>query len=107
MGVDYKAQAIYDDQIQDITKSQEKWREVLRLTGHLYRYEFDNIIMIYAQRPHSTQVADYDTWKKVGRYVKRGSKGVAILPSRALKPYMRYVFDISETVGTVHRDRKK
>lgn len=99
MGVDYKVQAIYDDQIQDITKSQEKWREVLRLTGNLYRYEFDNIIMIYAQRPHSTQVADYDTWKKVGRYVKRGSKGIAIFPSRALKPYMRYVFDISDTGG--------
>jgi N12 class adenine-specific DNA methylase len=99
MGVDYKVQAIYDDQIQDITKSQEKWREVLRLTGNLYRYEFDNIIMIYAQRPHSTQVADYDTWKKVGRYVKRGSKGIAIFPSRALKPYIRYVFDISDTGG--------
>ena len=99
MGVDYKVQAIYDDQIQDITKSQEKWREVLRLTGNLYRYEFDNIIMIYAQRPHSTQIADYDTWKKVGRYVNRGSKGVAIFPSRALKPYMRYVFDISDTGG--------
>ena len=97
--MNYKIQAIYDDQIQDITKSQEKWREVLRLTGHLYRYEFDNIIMIYAQKPHSTLVADYDTWKKVGRYVKRGSKGVAIFPSRALKPYMRYVFDISDTGG--------
>ena len=48
---------------------------MLSLTGRLYRYEFDNILMIYAQKPHSTLVADYDTWKKVDRYVKRGSKG--------------------------------
>ena len=62
-----------------------------------YYDEFDNIIMIYAQRPHSTLVADYDTWKKVERYVKRGSKGIAIFPSKALNPRMRYVFDISDT----------
>ena len=55
--------------------------------------------MVFAQRPHATLVADYDTWKKVDRYVKRGSKGIAIFPSRALKPYMRYVFDIKDTGG--------
>lgn len=71
------------------------------MTGRLYRYEFDNILMVYMQRPNATLVADYDTWKdpRVGRYVKRGSKGIAIFPSRALKPYMRYVFDISDTGG--------
>lgn len=37
--------------------------------------------------------------KKVGRYVKRGSKGIAIFPSKVLKPHMRYVFDISDTAG--------
>lgn len=99
MSADYKVQAIYDEQIQEITSSAKKWQDVLRLAGQLYRYEFDNIIMIYAQRPHSTLVADYDTWKKVERYVKRGSKGIAIFPSKALNPRMRYVFDISDTGG--------
>ena len=42
---------------------------------------------------------DYDTWKKVHRYVKRGSRGIAIFPSRALKPELRYVFDIGDTGG--------
>lgn len=40
-----------------------------------------------------------DMWKKVGRYVKRGAKGCAIFPSRALNPRMRYIFDISDTGG--------
>lgn len=99
MSAYYKVQAIYDEQIQDITSSGKKWQDVLRLAGQLYRYEFDNIIMIYAQRPHSTLVADYDTWKKVERYVKRGGKGIAIFPSKALNPRMRHVFDISDTGG--------
>lgn len=99
MGVDYKVKSIYDAEIQNVTSSPKRWVDVLHLIGKLYRYEFDNIIMVYAQRPHSTLVADYDTWKKVDRYVKRGSKGIAVFPSRALDPRMRYVFDISDTGG--------
>lgn len=101
MGVDYKVSQIYDAGMKQVVASEKDWKSVCRLTGRLYRYEFDNILMIYMQRPNATLVADYDTWKdpRVGRYVKRGSKGIAIFPSRALKPHMRYVFDISDTGG--------
>ena len=99
MGVDYKVRSLYNVAIEEVAKNQGTWRTVLQLAGQLYRYEFDNIVMVFAQRPHATLVADYDTWKKVDRYVKRGSKGIAIFPSRALKPYMRYVFDIKDTGG--------
>jgi len=99
MGVDYKVRSLYNVAIEEVAKTQDTWRTVLKLSGQLYRYEFDNIVMVFAQRPSATLVADYDTWKKVDRYVKRGSKGIAIFPSRALKPYMRYVFDIKDTGG--------
>ena len=99
MSVDYKVRQIYNVVIKEVTETQESWKSVLRLAGQIYRYEFDNVLMVYAQNPHATLVADFDTWKKVGRYVKRGSKGIAIYPSRALQPYMRYVFDISDTGG--------
>lgn len=99
MSVDYQVRQLYDEMIKDITTSGAKWRDVCKLSGQLYRYEFDNILMVYAQRPHAALVADYDTWKKVERYVKRGSKGIAIFPSRALNPQMRYVFDIGDTGG--------
>ena len=69
------------------------------MTGRIYRYEFENILLIYDQKPQATLVADFDSWKKVDRFVKRGSKGIAIYSSRALKPYVRYVFDISSTGG--------
>ena len=95
----YKVQAIYEEQIRDVTGSQRRWKDVLELAGRIYRFEFDNILLVYGQRPHATLVGDYDSWKKVSRYVKRGSKGIAIFPSKALKPYMKYVFDISDTGG--------
>lgn len=101
MGVAYKVSQIYDAGMKQVVSSEMDWKSVCRLTGRLYRYEFDNILMIYLQRPNATLVADYDTWKdpRVGRYVKRGSRGIAIFPSRTLKPHMRYVFDISDTGG--------
>lgn len=99
MGVEYMARQIYQDVITRVTRTEADWKAVCRLAGQIYRYEFDNVLMVYAQRPSSTLVADYDTWKKVHRYVKRGSRGVAIFPSRALKPGLRYVFDIIDTGG--------
>ena len=99
MSVDYKVRQIYNVVIKEVTETPEAWKSVLRLAGQIYRYEFDNVLMVYAQKPHATLVADFDTWKKVGRYVKRGSKGIAIYPSKALQPYMRHVFDISDTGG--------
>ena len=101
MSVDMKVKAIYDSEIGNITRTDKSWMDVLKVVGQLYRYEFDNIVMVTAQRSpeKSTLMADYDTWKKVGRYVKRGAKGCAIFPSRALNPRMRYTFDISDTGG--------
>lgn len=103
MSVNYKARMIYDAAVENITKSGNAWKDICRMAGQLYRYEFQNILLVYEQRPGATLVADYDTWKKVDRYVRRGSKGIAILPSRALQPYIRYVFDIGDTGGKKQR----
>ena len=101
MRADNQVSVLYDEAVKQVVSSAKNWEAVCRMTGRLYRYEFDNILMVYMQRPNATLVADYDTWKdpRVGRYVKRGSKGIAIFQSRALKPYIRYVFDISDTGG--------
>ena len=99
MSADYKVQRLYDEYIHDIVSSADNWKNFLRIAGRIYRYEFDNILMVYAQRPNATLVGDYDSWKKVGRYVKRGSRGIAIFPSKILKTHMRYIFDISDTGG--------
>lgn len=64
MGVEYMARQIYQDVISRVTRTEADWKAVCRLAGQIYRYEFDNVLMVYAQNPSATLVADYDTWKK-------------------------------------------
>ena len=54
MGVAYKVSQIYDAGMKQVVSSEMDWKSVCRLTGRLYRYEFDNILMIYLQRPNAT-----------------------------------------------------
>jgi hypothetical protein len=65
MNVDIKCSQIYNEIIHEVTKTEENWKNVLALCGRIYRYEFDNVLMVYAQRPNSVLIADYDTWKKL------------------------------------------
>ena len=46
MGVAMKVKAIYDSEIGNITRSEKNWKDVLKVAGQLYRYEFDNIVMV-------------------------------------------------------------
>ena len=99
MSVDYMVSQIYADIITRVTSTEDDWKAVCRLMGQIYRYDFDNVLLVYAQKPSAALVADYDTWKKVNRYVKRGSKGIAIFPTPLLRSNVRHVFDISDTGG--------
>ena len=63
------------------------------------------LTLIYAQRPDATACAEYDLWnEKMGRYVRRGSKGIALVDDSGDRPRLRYVFDISDT-GTREHSR--
>ena len=78
--------------------SWQEWTAFLTTTGRLYKYPFHEQMMIYAQRPDATACAEYDLWnEKMGRYVRRGSKGIALVDDSGDRPRLRYVFDISDT----------
>ena len=60
-------------------------------------------MMIYAQRPDATACAEYDLWnEKMGQYVRRGSKGIALVDDSGARPRLRYVFDITDTDTREH-----
>ena len=99
MSTDIYVERLYNEYIGKITDDENHWKHICRMIGKLYRYEFDNILLIYAQRPNATLVADYDSWKKVGRFVRRGEKGIKIYPTQAYTSGSRYVFDIASTGG--------
>ena len=85
--------------------SWKEWTAFLTTAARLYKYPFHEQMMIYAQRPEATACAEYDLWNdKMGRYIRRGSKGIALVDDSGDKPRLRYVFDISDT-GTREHSR--
>ena len=88
-----------------LTGSWQEWAGFLTTAARLYKYPFHEQMMIYAQRPDATACAEYDLWNdKMGRYVRRGSKGIALVDDSGDRPRLRYVFDISDT-GTREHSR--
>ena len=82
-----------------LTRYWESWTDYLTTASRLYKYPFADQLMIYAQRPDATACADYDVWNsRMNRYVRRGSKGIALLDESSGFPRLHYVFDVSEPV---------
>ena len=83
-----------------ITGSYRGWTGFLTTAARLYKYPYNEQLMIYMQRPEATACAEYDFWnEKMGRYVRRGSTGIALIDATGYKPRLKYVFDVSDTGG--------
>ena len=94
-----------DQVARQLTGSWQEWAGFLTTVARLYKYPFHEQLMIYAQRPDATACAEYDLWNnRMGRYVRRGSKGIALVDDSGDRPRLRYVFDISDT-GTREHSR--
>ena len=98
-----KAQAyaqLAEDTAKRLTSSLANWTGFLTTVGRLYKYPYHEQLMIYAQRPDATACAEYDLWNNtMNRYVRRGSKGIALLDPTGDTMRLKYVFDVSETGG--------
>ena len=100
----YYAQ-LAEDTARRLTGSWERWSGFLATAGRLYKYPYPDQLMIYAQRPDATACASYDVWNdRMNRYVRRGSKGIALLDDAGDRLRLRYVFDLADT-GTRSNSR--
>ena len=89
-----------DRTAEQITGSYQKWTAFLTTAARLYKYPYNEQLMIFSQRPEATACAEYDLWnKQMRRYVRRGSKGIALVDTSSDQPKLRYVFDVSDTSG--------
>ena len=76
----------------EITSNRENWTSFLATASKLYRYQFTDQLLIHAQRPQATACAEYDLWnKRMGRYIRRGSKGIGLVSLINGRPSLRYV----------------
>ena len=85
--------------IHRITANKDNWTSFLTTMGRNYDFSYPEQVMIYAQRPSATFCKPYEAWNndQFKRYVRRGSKGIALFVTDSDKPYLRYVFDVADT----------
>ena len=89
-----------DHTARQLTGSLQTWTSFLDTAARLYKYPYHEQLMIYAQRPDATACADYDLWNNtMRRYVRRGSRGIALIDTSGDDPKIKYVFDVSDTGG--------
>ena len=82
-----------------VTRDVDGWKRYLTTASRLYKYPFDDQLLIYAQRPDATACADMDLWNEtMRRWVKPRSKGIALIhKDGGGRPRLEYVFDVSDT----------
>ena len=95
-----KVSDLYDIAIYDITRDGEHWQKYLDFAarGNLYRFDFLNTCIIYEQMPDAELLMDFESWKKVKRYVRGGEIGIATFPIEMLGG-AQYVYDVKSTGG--------
>ncbi|MDE5910067.1 MAG: hypothetical protein K2H52_15190 [Lachnospiraceae bacterium] len=90
---------IYREIVPKIIQDEASWSSFLNFSAVHYQMGFENASLLYAQRPDARMVETYSGWREKGRYVRRGSKGIAIIDSSHYRPYVDHVFDIADTNG--------
>ena len=84
--------------VREISADGETWCSFLQTASTLYKYDFYDQMMIYAQRPDATACASFELWTNtMRRYVRRGAKGIALLDMTGDVPRYHYVFDAADT----------
>lgn len=89
----------------DIIQSEEAWLSFLKTSGYLYNFNFTNQLLIYQQRPDAKACTDFETWNnRMNRWIKKGSKGIALIYDDGRYTKIRYVFDIADTRSPRNRE---
>ena len=91
--------AMARETIHRITANKDNWTSFLSTMGRNYEFTYPEQVMIFAQRPGASFCKPYEDWNtdQFRRYVRRGSKGIALFAYNGDKPYLRYVFDVADT----------
>lgn len=83
--------------VHDITLDADHWMQFLTTAANNYKYRFKDQVLIYAQKPDATACAEIETWNRLGRWVNKGTKGIALLVDKDGPYKLRHVFDLSDT----------
>lgn len=96
---------LYRRTIDKIKASPQEWQNFIKSNAVAYNYKlpFCEKILLYAQRPNAKAVLEMQQWNKsFNRVVAKGVKGIAIYNSNIAQRYLKYYFDVSDTLPTAN-----
>ena len=89
--------AVLREQAKEIVKNTDIYTDFLTTASNSYKYSFREQLLIHYQKPDATACADIETWNRLGRWVNKGTKGIALIVDNSHIPRLRHVFDVSDT----------
>ena len=93
-----KTQELFGEEISIITKNPSEWLKFLDTCSNNYKFSFTEQVLIYAQKPDATYLAEIEQWnRKLHRWIKKDTKGVALIENDGINTKLKHVFDISDT----------
>lgn len=90
---------LYDETFLHVTRSNENFVRFLEQSSFLHKYSVDEQLCIHGQSPKAKYLADFNTWKRIGRFVKKGQKAISALRFDDDQVYGFHYFDLSQTYG--------
>ena len=81
----------------EISANSGNYMAFLATAAHNFKYNFRDQLLIFAQKPDATACAEIEFWNKYGRWVNRGTTGIALLVDTDRGYKLRHVFDMSDT----------
>ena len=98
---------LYKASVQEYTKTPEEWKGLLSCVARFYKRSFDNVVLIYAQKPNAIQLGTFDEWhdKRIGRSINKGAKSIAVIDMVNPNASIKYLFDLLDTNGSIQSYR--
>lgn len=90
---------LFKETFQQVTTDSESFMQFLNQIKLLHKYDLTSQLFIHGQKPHASHIADFDIWKSLGRYVKKGEKAITVLHREQNRMIISHFFDVSQTVG--------
>ncbi|PWS23548.1 helicase [Enterococcus faecium] len=90
---------LFKETFLQVTTDSESFIQFLNQIKLLHKYDLASQLFIHGQKPHASHIADFDTWKSLGRYVKKGEKAITVLHREQNRMIISHFFDVSQTVG--------
>ena len=81
---------------EQLRNNKQEYIDYLKFSAKMYKQPYSDAVLVYQQNRNATKIAEYKKWGRLGRYVRRGSHGVAVFGKNHT---CRYLYDVTQTGG--------